>query len=148
MGELQRIAAEFEKLQQGECWIGMNMEKALAGITAEAAQKNHAGSNTIWQLVSHLTYWRKEVISRLDGSDTLQDMTDFFVPEIADDTNWQDTLIHFRDIYHALQKAILDFDEGILHMPSPKKEQTYYGLLVGCLQHDAYHLGQIIILKK
>ena len=29
-----------------------------------------------------------------------------------------------------------------------KKEQTFYELIMGCLQHDAYHLGQLMLLKK
>ena len=51
-------------------------------------------------------------------------------------------------IYHSLRNAIHNIKEENLDKPSPKKSQTFYELMMGCLQHDTYHMGQIMLLKK
>jgi hypothetical protein len=68
MSELQKIVQLFTNLQNGECWIGVNMQQALAGVNADtAAYKRIESGNNIWQLVNHLIYWRKTVMLRLSG---------------------------------------------------------------------------------
>jgi uncharacterized damage-inducible protein DinB len=148
MREPEHIVELFDKLQEGDCWAGVNMQQALQGVTAEMALKRYADSNCIWQLVNHLVYWRKRVMKRLIGDDTDPDMPDFFLPESKDEASWQNTLVMFRDNYTKFRAAILRFDAGLLYEPSPKKGQTYYDVLMGCLQHDAYHMGQMVLLKK
>jgi uncharacterized damage-inducible protein DinB len=148
MRELEHIVALFDKLQEGDCWTGVNMQQALQGVEAAIALKRHADSNCIWQLVNHLVYWRKRVMKRLNGGDTKPDMPDFFIPDTTDEAGWQNTLSLFRDNYAELRTTILAFDETRLHEVSPRKDQTYYHVLMGCLQHDAYHMGQIVLLKK
>jgi uncharacterized damage-inducible protein DinB len=72
----------------------------------------------------------------------------FICPTIQDTSSWQNTLQDFNTVYIAFTKAILSFDETKLNQPSPKPGQTYYQLLMGCLQHDSYHMGQMVLLKK
>ncbi|MES2006196.1 MAG: DinB family protein [Bacteroidota bacterium] len=149
MTEIQKIIQLFEALQQGDCWIGLNIQEAVAGVDAKTAtQKINPEGNSIWQLVNHLIYWRKTVMIRLQGMNALPPMPDFYQPDDTGDTSWQTTLRHFEDVFMELQKTILAFDETRLGFDSPRKGQTYYQLLMGCLQHDAYHMGQMVMLKK
>jgi uncharacterized damage-inducible protein DinB len=149
MPELQKIVQLFTNLQNGECWIGVNMQQALAGINADtAAYKRIESGNNIWQLVNHLIYWRKTVIIRLTGKDERPDMADFYFPDQQSETVWKQTLADFEAVSLALINAINELDERKLDAASPKAGQTHYQLLMGCLQHDAYHMGQIVVLKK
>jgi uncharacterized damage-inducible protein DinB len=147
--EITHIAKLFASLQHGDCWIGINFKDALANITAEKAiQANNAGGNSIWQLVNHLIYWRTVTVTRLGGSLQTPPFDDFMLPDELTAANWKQTLLDFEAAYHQLRTAVLHFNAEHLHNPSPKKEQTFYELLMGCLQHDSYHLGQLVILKK
>ena len=149
MTDINRIAKLFADLQHGDCWIGVNIKEALQGVDAALAVKsinNH--SNSIWLLVFHLTYWRTSVINRLNGSLEPPPFKDFALPDELNEENWKQTLLDFENAYHQLRSTILHFKEEQLHKPSPKPEQTFYQLMMGCLQHDAYHLGQIILIKK
>jgi uncharacterized damage-inducible protein DinB len=149
MREKEKIAELFEFLQQGDCWVGVNMQQALKGIDAGmAAAVLYRGGNTIWQLVNHLVYWRKTVLIRLQGKNALPPMPDMYLPSDLSEDSWQTTIRHFEEVYQQLHTAITNFREEQLDKDSPKKGQTYYHLLTGCLQHDAYHLGQIVLLKK
>jgi uncharacterized damage-inducible protein DinB len=149
MTELNRIVKLFTDLQHGDCWIGTNFKEALHGVDARLAQQvagNHA--NNIWQLTFHLIYWRTTVINRLNGSIDPPPFKDMSLPDNLDEANWKQTLADFETVYHQLRTTISHFKEDNLHKPSPRPEQTYYQLMMGCLQHDAYHLGQIVLLKR
>ncbi|MES2372814.1 MAG: DinB family protein [Bacteroidota bacterium] len=149
MTEIQKIEQLFNELQQGECWIGLNMQQVLEGVTPEkAAAKFNPDGNSIWQLVNHISYWRKTVMIRLNGKDAYPSSEDFYIPPVQDTPSWKNTLADFNTVYLEFRNTIIAFDEAKLNQPSPKPGQTYYQLLMGCLQHDSYHMGQMVLLKK
>lgn len=149
MAEIKRIAKLFADLQHGDCWIGVNFKDVLYDVDAALAVKtinNH--SNSIWQIVFHLTYWRTVVVNRLNGNLAPPPFNDFALPDELNEENWKQTLLDFENAYHLLRSAVLHFKSEDLDKASPKPEQTFYQLITGCLQHDAYHLGQIVLIKK
>jgi uncharacterized damage-inducible protein DinB len=149
MAEIKRIAKLFADLQHGDCWIGANFKETLHEVDSTLAIISLTShSNNIWQLVSHLTYWRTCVINRLNGCMDLPSFNDLSLPEELTEEKWKQTIKDFENTYHQLSSTILHFKATNLDLPSPKPEQTYYQLIMGCLQHDAYHLGQIVLIKK
>ena len=65
--EINRILKLFADLQHGECWIGVNFKDALHDVTTNKALENRSGkTNSIWQLVSHIIYWRTTVVNRIN----------------------------------------------------------------------------------
>ncbi len=147
--EINRIVKLFADLQHGDCWIGTNFKEVLHGIGFDDAEKNISGkTNNIWQLVAHITYWRSLVVNRLNGNDNPPPFKDFHLPDNYTDESWRQALHDFEAAYHLLRNAIHHFNEENLGKPSPKQSQTFYELMMGCLQHDAYHLGQMMLLKK
>jgi hypothetical protein len=147
--EINRILKLFADLQHGDCWIGMNFKEALHGVdAAKAANGIIPNANSIWQLVAHITYWRTSVVNRLTGSTNPPPFPDFLLPDDLSEANWKQALLDFEAAYHLLRNAIHNINEEHLDKPSPRPEQTFYQLIHGCLQHDAYHLGQVVLLKK
>ena len=147
--EINRIVKLFADLQHGDCWVGTNYKETLNGVDHNTASRNMAvGTNSIWQLIAHITYWRTRVVNRITGSDNPPPFADFLLPEVMNDMNWRQTQLDFESAYHLLRNAIHYFKEENLDKPSPKEGQSYYQMIMGCLQHDAYHLGQIVLLKK
>jgi uncharacterized damage-inducible protein DinB len=147
--EINRMLKLFADLQHGDCWVGTNFKEALQGVdAAKASATISEEGNSIWQLATHLIYWRTTVVNRLNGSDNLPPFRDFFIPDALTDANWKQTLLDFESTYHVLRNAIQHMKDEQLDKPSPKPGQSFYQLIMGCLQHDAYHLGQIVLLKK
>lgn len=147
--EINRILKLFADLQHGDCWIGNNFKETLHGVNSQKAMLSISGkTNSIWQLVAHITYWRTTVVNRLTGSVNPPPFADFLLPDEPNEENWRQALHDFEAAYHLLRNAIHHFNEENLYKPSPKKEQSFYDVIMGCLQHDAYHLGQMILLKK
>ena len=149
MRETERIADLLKAFYEGECWIGLNFKQALQGVDfVKAAQKKEPFNNSIWQLINHLIYWRKTVIIRLQGVLGNPPMNDFYQPKELSQKVWEETIGHFKEVNEALIQAIEVFADDRLDQPSPMKGQTFHDLLIGCMQHDAYHLGQVVMLKK
>ncbi len=147
--EINRILKQFADLQHGNCWIGNNFKKVLHDVGADKALKNIPGiENNIWRLVAHITYWRTAVVNGLTGTNNPPPFADFLLPDNCNEENWRQALHDFEAAYHLLRNAIHHFKEDNLDKPSPRKDQTFYELIMGCLQHDAYHLGQMMLLKK
>ncbi len=147
--EINRILKLFADLQHGDCWIGNNFKETLHGIDdVMALQSVSEDTNSIWRLVAHITYWRTRVVNRLTGTDNPPPFQDFLLPDHPNKENWKQALLDFEAAYHLLRNAIQHFPEDHLEKPSPRERQTFYELIMGCLQHDAYHLGQMMLLKK
>ena len=150
--ELNRIVSLLDDLQQGECWIGNNAEQVLNGIDAKtAAKKGYDGGNSIWQLVHHITFWRKHVVKRIEkGMELPFEGPEFYQPPNPSEESWNETVQDFKAAYHLLREAILSMDGKKLDQPLEGEgiQYTYYKQIMGVMQHDAWHLGQIILIRK
>ena len=147
--EINRIVKLFEALQHGDCWIGNNFKETLHGVdVAKATATISANGNSMWQLASHIIYWRTTVVNRLTDSLNPPPFKDMFLPGVVNEKNWKQTLHDFEASYYTLRNAINNLKDEQLDKPTVKKNQTFYELIMGCLQHDAYHLGQMILLNK
>ncbi len=147
--EINRMVKLFEALQHGDCWIGNNFKETLQGVDAvTAAHIISQNGNSIWHLTAHIIYWRTTVVNRLTGSSNPPPFADFLLPEKITAANWKQTLHDFEAAYHLLRTALHNIKEEHLEKQTVRKNQTFYELIMGCLQHDAYHLGQMMLVKK
>lgn len=150
MKETKRISKLFEDLYSGSPWIDVTITGTLSQLSAkQAAQKPPAGINSIWVIVNHLVKWRKNVLQRVKGKVIRTPDHNYILP--VSDTSakaWSNTLKKLD----SSQKEWLRFLERVktndLLKTYPNNQMTYYDHIQGILQHDAYHLGQIVILSK
>ena len=147
--EINRILKLFADIQHGENRSGTNFKEILHGVLhSKAIFKLSSGTNSSWEIISHVIYWRVKTANRLKGNDTPPPFIDFRLPEELNETTWKQTLIDFEASYHTLRNAIHSFKDENLDKPSPKEGKSFYQLMMECLQHDMYHLGQLTLLKK
>lgn len=106
VNEINRILKLFANFQHGKCWIGTNFKKELHGVCAGHAFKTICAiTNSTWQLVAHITYWRTAVVNRLAGSDKPPPFFYFLLPENYNEENWKQALHDFEFAYHLLRNA-------------------------------------------
>ena len=133
------------------------MREILRGVTHEqAARQPPNGAHSIWALVLHITGWRNEVARRATGGAAAEPAGGDY-PDIGDPTaaRWKKAL-EALDASHAnLVKVVQGMSDDHLLKPTndPRNRPlgtgvSYYVTLHGIVQHDAYHAGQIAILKK
>jgi uncharacterized damage-inducible protein DinB len=147
MTESKRIPGLFEDLYSGNPWIEITIAETLADInTAEASQRIRPEWHTIQELVHHLACWRENVLQRIQGEVIKTPAHNYFKTDPKE--NWS----QLRQRLAGTQVAWLSF---LQKMPAPNMALVYpgngldyYAHIHGILQHDAYHLGQIVLLAK
>jgi len=150
MKEQQRIARLFSDLYNGNPWLDINIHDTLESIPAEtAAKKLQPDANSIWEITNHLISWRENVLERVKGKVLITPNHNYFVP-IADTSAqaWKNTLEGFKMTQQNWLSFLAGFDEKDFETIYPNNDHTYYEHIQGIIQHDAYHLGQIVMLRK
>ena len=155
--EPSRIIDQLVHAHTGDPWHGSPVVAVLKGVTAEqAAQRPPNGAHSIWELVLHMTGWRNEVAARITGK-TAGEPEGGDYPAIGKPTTerWTAAL----EALDAAHRRLVDMTRGLSEeqLWRPTKDSrtdptgtgaTAYELLHGIVQHDAYHAGQIAILKR
>ena len=63
--------------------------------------------------------------------------------------NWHDTLRVLRQLNQDLRRRVLAFSPDRLDAPLvPEAPYTAHTQFIGVTQHDLYHAGQIVLLKR
>lgn len=150
MKETGRIVSLFEKLYHGEPWIDVTIQGTLSRISAvQASQRPLSSCNTIWEIVNHLTEWKINVLQRLQGKIMVTPANNYISP-ILDQSEkaWDQALIRFESVHNDWLEYLNQVDPETFDSIYPPNQMTYYEHILGILQHDAYHLGQIVLLAK
>lgn len=157
MSRIHDLTDQARRILDGDPWYGDPILRVLAGLNHEqAAKRVIPQAHTIWEIVLHLTSWTKEVHRRLKESDW-KEPADGDWPAAPDPTagNWRMAVARFEEAHRALVATMEAFPAGRLderlgteRNPALGTGQTFGEMLHGLLQHDAYHLGNIGVLKK
>jgi uncharacterized damage-inducible protein DinB len=156
--EIDRIIDQLDREHSGDAWHGTPLKQILAGVDSSAASARALeGVHTIWEIVLHMTAWKNEVRRRTGGAAAglpLEGDWPPMPPEPAAQA-WRDAMEALDEAHRALVSAIAQLPESRLFAPTsdPREREmgqgvSYYVLLHGIVSHDAYHAGQIALLKK
>ncbi|MCB2376144.1 DinB family protein [Hymenobacter sp. BT635] len=159
MTEIHRIHDQLQRAFAGQAWSGPSLLASLQHLTAsQAAAHPVARAHSIWELVLHLTTWVKVVQQRLTTLQTqpVADAVDWPAqPARLDEEFWQQAVHQLRAAHEALLatvETLTDADlERVIAEPDssePSPRSTVYILLHGLAQHNLYHAGQIMLLRK
>jgi uncharacterized damage-inducible protein DinB len=151
MSQTEYLADQLERAFRGGAWHGPAVAEALTGIeAAAAAARPLAGAHSIWEIVHHLTMWNEVPRRRIDGErlENLPAERDW--PPVADASAgaWRSALAALEDSHAALHARVLELADAQLDDPVAGSDATVRGMLLGVLQHNAYHAGQIALLCK
>ena len=127
---------------------------ALRGVSAsEAAWSPAPGRKSIWQLALHIAYWKYAVRRRLEGGTGARFPRTPAnwprVPDSPDQNAWKEDVALLKTEHERLVAAIAEIPVARYTSALPGgKRWTVGELIVGIAQHDAYHTGQIQMLKR
>ena len=148
--EVGRLEEQLRLAFEGPAWHGPSVLEALEGVAPEAAHAHPvAGAHSIWELVTHITYWLDAAARRL-GGETVDPLENEDWPATPPPTSaaWTGALAALQATHERLLAAVRRLDERDLDGPVPGHAYTRYVLLHGVLQHTLYHAGQIGLLKR
>lgn len=147
----ERLADQLERSFRGGAWHGPAVRETLDGVDAAAAAARPVPSgHTIAELTGHLAAWMEVAARRIDG-EAVWDLPpeENFPPDgAADPEAWRRTLDRLDAAYRRLHTLVRDLTEDGLDAPVAGSDPTVRGLVLGVLQHNAYHGGQITLLAQ
>jgi uncharacterized damage-inducible protein DinB len=141
--------------RSGRAWHGGPTPLgALRGVGAEQARWQPAARRkSIWTLTLHIAYWNYAVRRLLDGSGRgafpRRPANWPGLPQQLDERSWAADLALLREEHDRLVAAARKVSPSLLtRRPPTSRRWTYGELLMGIALHDAYHTGQIQLLKR
>lgn len=157
MSAAQAIREQFERAHAGDPWYGTRRARFIEGVSAaEAASTPIAESPSMWALVLHMTAWTREVTRRLRGAEPHEPPEGDWPPVGAPtEERWAAACealaaahAEAAAAFAALEPGEVDAPVGTTREPALGTGVTRAGMMVGLAQHDAYHTGQLALLRR
>ena len=126
---------------------------AVRDVSAnDAAWRPARGRHSIWEITLHIAYWNYAVRRRITGdSDRFPRSPANWPRQPARPTEaaWDADRALLRDVHSRLAEAIRGIPAAQLgERPAGAKKWTFGEMVTGIALHDAYHTGQIQLLKR
>lgn len=122
---------------------------ALRDVDASLASWKPEGNaaNTIWETVTHVTHFKERLLRRIQGLPDLEiaDNDDTFVVNGKGEADWQDAVIRLFAAHRELYRQLEEMEEANLDEPRDRPIDVQF---LDLIVHDAYHTGQIILIRK
>lgn len=148
----------LREMYAGPAWHGPSLRGVLRGLTHEEAQRRAGpGRNSIWELVLHLAGARHLVVGRLSraagGAGAGRFPRRFrkrwwpSLPESLTAETWEADLDLLDRCQERLLEAVEDAPEATLALRRKGQPRTLADEVLGVALHDAYHAGQIRLVR-
>ncbi|HEU5234660.1 MAG TPA: DinB family protein [Terriglobales bacterium] len=135
------LLAELKSTHNSEEWF-VPANIAVKGLTAEQAKwTDGKGNHSVGQLAYHLVFWNRQSLAKLKGekpekfSGNNDDTFNNF-----DEKSWNDVVQQLDQVLADLEKWVETADEA--------KVKENAQLFTHISTHNAYHIGQIIYVRK
>ena len=157
MTRAENLSNELYNSIFGEPWYGSSAISILQDISVEQAfQKPIPSAHNIIKLTLHIAAWTEETLSRFNGNKPSEpQIGDWPVPENYTAEYWNTVKQNLFETTNKLISVVQKFpEENLDNIVGGERNislgtgVSFEGLISGLVQHNAYHLGQISLLKK
>ena len=150
MNHAELAADEIQRALRGPAWHGSSLHELLAALSAdEAFQRPIPTAHNIWELVLHITSWSNIVLRRLTGGQVEPyEEEDWPVPSEMTAGRWEADREAMAESHERLLEVVAGLSDEQVLAKAPKSSNSVAVMLHGVAQHDAYHGGQIALLRK
>ncbi|MBS1618652.1 MAG: DinB family protein [Bacteroidetes bacterium] len=134
---LEQFSATFDKKQ----WF-VSLRDAVQGLTdSEARQKLAADQHSIYDLVVHLIFWNDRYLHKLHGQTLPKVMSNEESFRTETDLHFDQLMVRADEVFSRWE---VEIEKGL-----PADQDTDWVSILGNISlHNAYHIGQIVILRK
>lgn len=152
MTSSEALADSLRRTLTGPMWHGDAVNQLLSGVSAaDAARRPVPGAHTIWELVLHMTAWANIAHKRLSPRKQPEPTTAEDWPPLTSGKSieaWSDAQMRLSESYERLAQKTEELDAEALRAGVPGHDYTVRVMLMGVVEHGAYHGGQIGLLKR
>ena len=152
MNVSEAIADSLRRTLTGPMWHGAAVNQLLSGLSAaDAACRPIAGAHTIWELVLHMAAWANIAQKRLSSKQPPEPTSAEDWPSLTSGQSieaWTDAQMRLSEAYEGLAQRTEVLDRDALNTQVPGHDYSARVMLMGVVEHGAYHGGQIAVLKR
>ena len=148
--ELERIIGQLKAAYEGPAWHGPALKEVISKITAIDATKYIGDAHNIAELIYHMIAWRTYLIKHLEGETAykVSNEKNFKPFKNLYGSEWNGLKAELEKNQNNLLDLLSKQDDTLLTQKAGSGRFDYYTLIHGVIQHDLYHLGQIIMIHK
>ncbi|HTD48416.1 MAG TPA: DinB family protein [bacterium] len=151
---LNHLDYTFEK----EAWQPP-LATAIQGVTStQAAWKPGPQRHSIWQIVRHVTHWKRATLEAWDGVKPMfrAGASTDYANEVArtdwreasgDEAAWQADVRALHEVSKGVRERIQAMSEDYLQQPFEGEKMPTVLRVLRMATHDIYHAGQIRYLR-
>lgn len=130
-----------------------DFEAALAGLPQEhRGVRPHGLPYSAWQLLEHMRIAQHDILDFSINANyrALDWPKDYWpeAPEPPDDAAWDESVRRYKADRHALARVVMDPSVDLSARIPHGSGQTYGREVLLVLDHTAYHLGELILLRR
>ena len=132
----------------------VGFDKAVAGIPADRRGARSPGySHSLWQQIEHIRIAQEDILEFCVNADyvhTRKWPDDYWpaTPEPHSAAAWDDSLAAFARDREAMQRVARETPDLAAPVPTGNSKQTYLRAILLVIDHGAYHVGQIVDLRR
>jgi len=147
--DIEDVITQLEEVFEGEPWYGPSVLKSLDMIpVALWNNKVEGASHTIAELLYHMIDWRMFVIEKLKENE-------LFSIEMNSEKDWRkhtsisletekkEVIDELRGTQDAIKQLLMTKPDTWMYEFVDGKDYKNEYMIMGGIQHDIYHLGQI-----
>ncbi len=143
------LIEQFAACCDQDVWF-VSLGNALGGVTAEnAVWKPEGADNSIWETVNHIIFWNERWLQRYRGElNEPQDVENKGTFK-SKENDWQKTLERLWTVMDEWREKLdIITDEKLESPVNAQYQEAWRSPLAHQNIHNAYHIGQIVLLRK
>ena len=132
----------------------VGFDKAVEGIPPDKRGALATGfEHSLWQLVEHLRLAQEDILDFSLNSAYKHTMAwpdDYWPrdPAPPGQQAWTDSLASFARARDGMKRLARDVEDLTARVPTGKGDQTYLRAILLSADHTAYHVGQIVAVRR
>ena len=148
----ETLLKQYDRCYDENGWF-VAVRNALKGLTAvQAIWKPEGSDNSIWETLAHVSYYNNAYLQRFKGIDYKYDIADndeTFRSGDLSEAAWRAEVAKFDTIMTEWRGLIEAADESRFGDPvSAENRASWAEIIANVNAHNAYHGGQILLLRK
>ena len=132
----------------------LGFDKGIEGIPADRRGHRPAGfTHSAWELLEHMRIAQNDLLDFCVNANYVhaRNWPDDYWPidSAPSATEWQASIDAFKADRAALKKLAADVSIDLFaKVPAGKPNQTYLRAILLVIEHNAYHLGQLVAVRQ
>jgi uncharacterized damage-inducible protein DinB len=132
----------------------VGFDHAVAGLPPHARGMRPPGfEHSVWQLVEHIRLAQDDILDfcvNAAYAHNLKWPDDYWpkAPEPPSERAWDESIASYRRSLERLQQVAREIDDLTALVPTGTGGQTYLRAVLLTADHTAYHVGQIVAVRR